>query len=221
MLRIVIASAHGTHGTKAANADGNQRGFRSAGEHHLRVAHFDGAPGLADGMVRGRTGGAGGEIGPAQMEEHGDQAGRHVGDQHGDHEGRKFFRATPQQDLVLFSGGLQATDARTEDHSDFVTVFLSQIKPGILQGGPGGVNTKLGITVGAADFLGRRKCGRRVKVPDLATDPGLEGSRIKRGDLVDAAGSGDKFIPESVEIMTDRGYDPHAGYDDATAVLVM
>ena len=67
MLGVVVAGAQGLHRAKAADADGHDRRFRTAGEHDLRVAHFDGAPSLADGVGGGGAGGAGGEVRPAQV----------------------------------------------------------------------------------------------------------------------------------------------------------
>ena len=66
-LGIVVARAQGLHRAKAADADGHDGGLGAAGEHHFGLAHFDGAPGLADGVVGGGAGGAGGEVRPAQI----------------------------------------------------------------------------------------------------------------------------------------------------------
>ena len=59
---IVVAGAQGSHRAEAADADGDDCRFRAAGEHHVGVAHFDRAPGLAEGVVGGGAGGAGGEV---------------------------------------------------------------------------------------------------------------------------------------------------------------
>ena len=115
VLGIVVARAHGAHGAKAADADGNDGGFRAAGEHDLRVAHFDGAPGFADGVVGGGAGGAGGEIRAAQIVIHREQARSHVADEHRNHERREPVRAAVEQDLVLFGGGGQAADAGADE----------------------------------------------------------------------------------------------------------
>ena len=90
VLRIVIARAHRFHRAKSADAEGHDRRFRAAGEHDGRIAHLDGAPRLADGVVRGGTGGTGGEIRlPPQIVIHRKQAGTHVEDEHRNHERRE------------------------------------------------------------------------------------------------------------------------------------
>ena len=86
---VVVARAHGPHRAKAADADGHDRRFRAAGEHRLRVAHFDGTPGFADGVIGRGTGGAGGEIRSAQILVYRECAGGHVADEHRDHERRE------------------------------------------------------------------------------------------------------------------------------------
>ncbi len=59
-FRIIVARAHGAHRAEAADADGHNRGFATAGKHHYRFAHLDGAPGFADGVIGSGTGGTGG-----------------------------------------------------------------------------------------------------------------------------------------------------------------
>ena len=78
VLGIVVAGAHRFHGAEAADADGHDGGLRAAGEHDLRVAHLDGAPGFAQGVVGGGAGRAGGEIGSPQLVIHREQARGHV-----------------------------------------------------------------------------------------------------------------------------------------------
>ncbi len=71
---VIVAGAHGFHGAEAADAEGDDSGFGSAGEHDTGVAEFDGAPGFADGVVGGGAGGAGGEVGAAELMEHREHA---------------------------------------------------------------------------------------------------------------------------------------------------
>ena len=98
-LGIIVARAHGAHRAKAADADGHNRRLRAAGEHHLRVAHLDRAPGFADGVIGRGAGGAGGEVRPAQIFIHRERAGGHVADEHRDHERREPARPALEQDL--------------------------------------------------------------------------------------------------------------------------
>src|SRR5208283_1152305 len=56
VLWIVVRRAHAVHRAKAADADRRDRRFGAAGEHHPRVAHLDGAPSFAEGVVCGRAG---------------------------------------------------------------------------------------------------------------------------------------------------------------------
>src|SRR5436190_1971940 len=48
---VLVARAHCFHRAKAADAKRNDRRFSAAGEHHFGVAHFDRAPGFADGVI--------------------------------------------------------------------------------------------------------------------------------------------------------------------------
>ncbi len=150
---IVIARAHGFHRAKTADADGHDRRLRAAREHHLRVAHLDGAPGFADGVVGRGAGRAGGEIGAAQIVKHGKQSRRHVADEHWDHERRKPARTAVEQNIVLLRGGGQTADAGADDDADFVAIFLFEVEAGIEQRLMSGIDAKLRVPVRAPDFL--------------------------------------------------------------------
>ncbi len=125
---IIIARAHGFHGAEAADADGNDGRLGPAGEHDLRVAHFNGAPGLADGVIGGGAGRAGREIRSAQIVIHRNQSRCHVRNEHRDHEGRKPARAAVEQNLHLLAGRLQAADAGADEHAHLVAVRLVQVQ---------------------------------------------------------------------------------------------
>ncbi len=67
VLGIVVAGAQGAHGAKAAQAQRNDGRFAAAGKHDFGVAHFDGAPGLAQGVGGRGAGRAGRQIRSAQI----------------------------------------------------------------------------------------------------------------------------------------------------------
>ncbi len=91
-------------------------------------------------------------------------------DEHRNHERREPAGTALEQDFQLVAGGLQPADAGAEEHADFVQVFLVEFEAGIFQRAPRGIDAELRIAVRAADFLGRRKRRRRVKVFHLAGD---------------------------------------------------
>ena len=177
---IVVARAHGFHRAKAADADGHDGRFRAAGEHDLRVAHFDGAPGFADGVVGGGAGGAGGKIRPAQILVHREHAGGHVADEHRDNERREPAGAAFEQNFELLGGGGQTADAGADDDADFVAVFMVEVEAGIEQRLVPGENAELRITIRPPDFLGRRECRERIKIFHLTGDLGVERRGVKR-----------------------------------------
>ena len=111
-------------------------------------------------MVGGGAGGTGGEVRPAQIVKHREQAGRHVADEHRDHERREAVGAAFEQDFDLGGGGFKPADAGADDDANFIAVEFIEFRAGILERGPAGVDAKLRVAVGAADFLGREMCIR-------------------------------------------------------------
>ena len=63
---IVVAGAERFHRSKATHGGGQHGGLGAAGEHYVCLAHDERAPRLADGVVGGGAGGAGGDVGAAQ-----------------------------------------------------------------------------------------------------------------------------------------------------------
>src|ERR1035437_7203670 len=220
-FRIVVARAHGAHRAKAAVADGNDSRFRTAGKHDLGVAGLDGAPGFADGVVRRRARRAGGEVRPAQIEIHRDEAGRHVADEHRDGERRHAPRPALEQDVMLFGRRGEAADAGADHRADFVAIFLGEFEAGIFQRTPCGIYGKMRIAVGAADFLGRGKRGCRIKIFHLAGDLRVERRRVKARNFVNATLAGDEALPERIEVVAQRRDDAHARDDDAAVGIVV
>ena len=132
MLRIFIAGAHGFHRAKTADADGHNGRLGAAGKHHHGVAHFDRAPGFADGVVGGCARGDGGVIRPAQIVKHREQTGGHVADEHGNHERRHPARPAFEQDFVLRRRSFESADARPNDDADFVAIELVEVGLAVL-----------------------------------------------------------------------------------------
>src|SRR6266702_8079312 len=62
LLWMSITCAHGFHGAEAPDANRHNGRLSASGEHDLGIAHLNRAPGLADGMIRGGAGRAGGEV---------------------------------------------------------------------------------------------------------------------------------------------------------------
>ena len=187
-MRIVVAGAHGSHGAESADADGDDGRFGAAGEHDLRVAHLDGAPGFADGVIGSGAGRAGGEVRAAQIVIHREQAPRpcsrmSIGIMNGE------SRPGPRSSRILCCslGRLQAADAGADEHADFIAIDFVQIEAGILQRLPTGINAELGEAIRAADFLRRRKGGRGSKFFTSAAIWRVKLRRVKGGDSVDAA----------------------------------
>ena len=212
---VVVAGAERLHGAEAADADGDDGGLGAAGEHDLRVAHLDGAPGFAQGVVGGGAGRAGGEVGPPQLVVHREDARGHVDDEHGDHEGREPARAALAQNLALFRDGLQSADPGADEHAHFIAVDPLEVQARVAQGLPGGVQAKLGEAVGAPDFLGGGQGGAGVECLHLAGDLRIEPGGVEAGDAADAAPAGQQVLPKLVHLVAQRGHGPQPGDDDA------
>ena len=187
---IVVARAHRAHGAKSADADGNNRRFGTAREHHGCVARFNRAPRFADGVIRRRARGAGRKIRSAQIEIHRDEAGCHVPDEHRNGERRHPPWTAFEQNFMLLARRRQPANAGAEEHANFVEIFFFQFEAGIFQRAPASVNAKLRIAIRAADFLRRRKGGRRIKVFHLARDLRGEGRRVESRNFINAALAG-------------------------------
>ena len=200
-LGIVVARAHGSHGAEAADADRNDRRFGAAGEHDLGVAHFDGAPGFADGVVGGGAGRTGGEVRAAQLVVHREQARSHVRDEHRDHERRKPARPAFEQDLVLLVGRLQAADAGADKHADFVAVGFVEIQAGIAQRLPAGIDAELANSDRCGGLPWAKETRASDRNPYLGGDLDVELRGVERGNPVDAAFAGDQVVPKGVDVV--------------------
>src|ERR1019366_5719964 len=211
---IVIARAQRLHGAEPADADGHDRGLRPTGEDDLRIPHLDGAPGFAQGVVGRGTSRAGRKIGSPQLVVHREQARAHVGDEHGNHECRKPVRPAFEQNLALLGDGLQAADARADEHANLVAIHLLQIQTRIEQGPPARIHGELRKTVRAPHFLGRRQRGERIKRLYFSGNLRVETGRIEASDLVDAALAVEQAGPEGIHLVSQWSHRPQAGNDD-------
>src|SRR5437868_12250525 len=71
-LRIVIARTQRLHRAEAGKTDRDNGRLRAAGHENIRVAKLNHAPGLTDGIVRGRAGGNDAHVRSAHSEFHRD-----------------------------------------------------------------------------------------------------------------------------------------------------
>jgi hypothetical protein len=71
------------------------------------------------------------------------QARSHVANEHRNHERRQPPGPAVEQNYMLLGGRLQSADARTDDDTDFVAVFLVEVEAGIKQGLMAGIDAKL------------------------------------------------------------------------------
>jgi hypothetical protein len=110
---------------------------------------------------------------------------------------------------------LQSADAGADEGTDVVGIGLGEIETGILERLPGGVDSELGIAVGAAGFLRRRKRGSGVEILDLRSDLRVERGGVKGRDFFDAAFAGDEVIPENVHAVSEGCHDTETGNDDS------
>jgi hypothetical protein len=211
---IVVARAHGLHRAKAADADGHDGRFRAAGEHHLRVAHLDGAPGFADGVVGGGAGGAGGEIRPAQIFIHREVPEAmllmSIGIMNGE------SRPGPRSSKILSCSVVVDKPPMPEPMMTPISSRFSRSRSRPESSAPmPGINAELRITVRAPDFLRRRKRRERIKIFHLAGDLRVERRRVEGGDAVNAALAGNEVVPERFEFVSQRRHDAQAGDDHA------
>ena len=154
-LGIIIAGAQGAHGAESAQTQRDNRGFASAGEHHVGIAHLDGAPGFPQGVRGGGASRAGGHIGPAKIAEHGEKARSHVKDEHGDHERGKPGGAFGEVNLVLFFDRVEAAYARSNKGPHLIEIDGVEVQTGIPQRLFRREDGELGETVRPAGVFGR------------------------------------------------------------------
>ena len=168
----------------------------------LRIAHFDGAPGFADGVVGGGAGGAGGEIRAAQIVIHREQAGSHVRDEHRDHERREPARAAFEQDLVLLARSVCSPPMPEPMNTPISSRFvLVEVEAGIQQRLASRRKRRIAKSGPCAGFPWATETRARDRNPSLrAAICVVERRRVKGGDPVDAALAGDQVVPESVHV---------------------
>ncbi len=219
-LRLVIPRAHGLHCAKTANAQRHDRGLGATGEHHLRVAHLERAPGLANGVCRSRAGGTRGDVRPAQLVVHREQTGGHVQDERRDHERRDAARTFRQQYLVLFLGRVQSADAGADEDTDLIAVDRFKVEAGIKQRLVTGMHAEVDEPVHAPDILCVGKRRSRIKIPHLAGDPAVVGARVEVGDRADAAAAGDDLVKAGVGVVAERRNRAQSGDDHADVVMI-
>src|SRR5882724_1578765 len=214
VFRVVVARAHGAHRAKSADADGHDGRFRAAGEHHLSVAHFHGAPCFADGVIGRGAGGNGGEVRAAQIFIHREKSRSHVADEHRNHERREPSRPALEQNFQLVAGRLQSADAGAEDAADFIAIFFCEIEAGIQERLMSGENAELRIAVRATDIFRRWKCRRRVEIFHFTGDLRVEIRGVEGGNFINAALAGNQIFPEGFNLVSQRRHDAEAGDDD-------
>ena len=215
VLWIVVASAHGFHAVEAAHGDGVDGGFGAAGKHGVGIAHDEGAPCLADGVVGGGTGGTGGDVGAAQAVVEREHPGRHIEDHHRDEERGDPAGAAIEQCLVLFLHRAKSADAGADEGADTVAVGRFKVQSRVVDCLAAGHHGELGEPIGAPNFLGRRKSRCGVEVFDFTGDGAGKALRVERGDWADAASASEQAIPECVNPLAKRGDNANAGDDDA------
>ena len=154
VLGVVVAGAERLHGSEAAHRGGKHSRLGAAGDHDVGIAHDECAPCLADGVVGGGAGGTCGDVGAAQAVVKREHPGGHVEDHHRDEKRGHAPRTAVEQGLVLALERGEAADPGADHCADAVAVGLVEVKAGVVERLPTGVDAELGKPVGAADLLG-------------------------------------------------------------------
>ena len=142
--------------------------------HDLGIAHLDRAPGFADGVIRRGTGGAGGKFGPRRSLKYMETRPEamllmSIGIMNGEIRFGPRSKWRPSLQPVRWSSANRRCRNRGKRRPRLqIFLFRDPARNPSARSAPSGINAKLRIAVGPADFLGRRKGGRRVKVFHLA-----------------------------------------------------
>src|SRR5262249_841262 len=87
-----------------------------------------------------------------------------------------------------------------------------EIKAGIAQGLPPGVDTELNETVGAAQFLGRGESGSWVETLYFSGDLAIVPSGVEQSDFVNAAFTRQEVAPHRLDILAQGGHHSRASH---------
>jgi hypothetical protein len=172
-LRFVVAPAHRAHVLETSYCHGNDSRFGAAADHDIGPAAPDEIRRLADRMAAGRTGSGNGQVRPARADHDAQMCGRAVKHQARHGERTDPPRATLAHNVMLFEEDVNASDARTHQHTDAPCAIESDIQLGIgcrLLGRRGG---KMQETIHAPRFPLVHIAGR-VEVLHLCGDVRLE-----------------------------------------------
>jgi hypothetical protein len=203
---------------KAADTQRRDGGFGATGHHHVGIAIFDHATGLADAVQTGGAGGDDGQVRAGEAVLDGQVARDHVDDRRRHEEGRNAARAA----LAVFAVGLldhrQATDAGAHHAADALGRLLAQR----VAVGQAGIAHRLDRRGQAEVDEGVHVAGLLagevildIEALDLAGNAAGEGGRIETRDAVDAAAPGHQVGPTLGHAVAHRADQPEAGNDDA------
>jgi hypothetical protein len=134
LLRLVVARRERTHRGKSTDAHRRNRRFRSAGNHHFRIAAADDFVRFADGMSRRRACRARRKVRAARVESNRDLARRQVDDGRGNEERGDAPRAALQQLLVLGFNRLEPANAGRNEDADVIGNLGRDLQAGVVHG---------------------------------------------------------------------------------------
>ena len=214
--RVVIAGTHGFHGAEPGETEFTDRRFRTAGDHHIRIAQLDGTDSINDPVGTACTGGNRRVVGALRAIHDSDLTACHVGDQHGDEEGAHAAGTAVQQNGTFPFKGMDPADPAADQHPDPVRIngaaFVAEIpgKSCIFNGFRGGGNSVQTIIVKTTSFF-RVQIFLRFKAFDFARDLRLIVGGIKAGHSTDTATTVHQRIPHGSNIISNATDGAHSG----------
>src|SRR5436309_2113531 len=216
-LGLVVARGERAQRAEAADPHRRNRGFRSAGDHHVGVTAPDDLEGVADGVRRGGARGARGGVGALRAVADGDLPGGEVDDRRRDEKRRDLARPTLEQRLVLAFDGGEPADAGRDEHAGARAELGRDHEPRIVHRKLRRRDRVLDEDVHLLDVFPVDEL-QRVEVLHLARDAGRELRRVELGDPRDAALARAERGPIRLGSDAERRHQADARDDDSPCV---
>ena len=211
---VVVACAHGLHGTKSGEPDAGYARLAASGEHDVGQARAHHAESLANGMGAGCAGADDGEVGTLGTKLDSDDTPGDIRDEGRYHERRYSPRPFLEEYSKLTLDRFQPAYAGANQYARSLgfQVFLGQARIG--HGSTGSSKGEVHVTIVSADLLGTH-FGRGIEILDLGSDLARNIRRIETSDGTNAGATGYERIPERVYVTANGGKNTKTGDDYA------
>ena len=201
-----MALGEGAHVVEAGSGEFGDGGFGAAGHHHIQIAVFDLAEGLANGVVGRGAGGDRCKVIALEAMLHGDHTAAHIGDHHGDKEGGNPVVSLLQRLDVFLLQGVDAADTAAQNDAHPEGILLFEFGAGVGEGQVGRRAGELAVPVHPAGLFLGNAIIHGLEVLDLRRQLDVKIAGVKVGDFINAADAGLDILPHGVYA------DPHWGH---------